>query len=77
MDLAESHGGCRARSVQIRRGPTMTETVSSQDRSGLLRVVRIAGLVLAGTALASLMIGWAALLLWLGAEAVITVVHWI
>ena len=55
----------------------MTQIVSRQPTGGLSMAARSVGLVLGGTTIAALLIGWVALLLWLAAEAVITVVHWL
>ncbi len=55
----------------------MDQIVSRQPRGGLTRAVRVVGLVLSGTTMAALLIGWVALLLWLAGEAVITVAHWL
>ena len=50
---------------------------TAQDRGGLPKALKTAGLILGGTVLASLTIGWAAFLLWLAAEIVMVVVHWL
>lgn len=42
---------------------------------GLPKALKVAGLILVGTVVAALLMGWLAFLLWLGAEAVIAVVH--
>ena len=55
----------------------MTETAPSQDRDSTSKAVRYGALVLAGTAVAALVIGWAAFLIWLAAETVMGVVHWL
>lgn len=41
------------------------------------KVLNFLGLILAGTTVASLLIGWSAFLLWLAGEAVVTVVRWL
>ena len=56
---------------------TMDQLVPTQVNGALSKTFRRVGLVLAGTALAAILIGWVAFLLWLTAEAVITVVHWL
>lgn len=56
------------------RSDAMTTT---QDRGGTPKPLRIAGLILGGTVLASLTIGWVAFLLWLAAQIMIAIVHWL
>ncbi len=55
----------------------MYQLVPTQVNGALSKTFRRVGLVLAGTALAAILIGWVAFLFWLTAEAVITVVHWL
>lgn len=49
----------------------------TQVDNALPKVSKLVGLTLAGTTMAALLIGWAALLLWLTSEAVMTVVYWL
>ena len=55
----------------------MEQIISVQPRSGLHKIVRIAGMTLIGTSIAALMIAWAAFLVWLAAEAAIIFAHWL
>ncbi len=55
----------------------MDRIVSVQPTDGLSKAAKVMGLILGGTVVAALLMGWVAFLLWLGAEAVITVVHWL
>ncbi|MGI4765046.1 MAG: hypothetical protein ACRYGP_08270 [Janthinobacterium lividum] len=55
----------------------MTQMISAQPTGGLSKAAKVMGLILGGTVVAALLLGWVAFLLWLGAEAVITVVHWL
>ena len=55
----------------------MDQTVVIRPDGGLAKAVKATGLVLGGTFVAALTIGWVAFLLWLIAEGVITVVHWL
>lgn len=55
----------------------MDQVVPTQVNGALSKAIKVAGLVLAGTTLAALLIGWVAFLLWLVGEAVIAVVHWL
>ncbi len=55
----------------------MDRIVPVQPSGGLSKAAKVAGLILGGTVVAVLMIGWVAFLLWLGAETVITIVHWL
>ena len=55
----------------------MDHVVSVQPTGGLSKAAKVAGLILGGTSVVALMIGWIAFLLWLAAEIVITVVHWL
>lgn len=41
------------------------------------KAVKVAGLAVAGTFVVALILGWVAFLLWLAAEVVIAVVHWL
>lgn len=54
----------------------MDQFVPIRPSKGSSKVLRVVGLVLAGTVLAALLVGWAAFLFWLAAEAAITLVHW-
>ena len=55
----------------------MDQIVSFRPSDGLSKIAKTAGLILAGTFIAGLTIAWATFLMWLAAEAVITVVHWL
>ena len=55
----------------------MTQMISVQPTGGLSKAAKVAGLILVGTSVVALLIGWTAFLLWLAAEIVITVVHWL
>ena len=58
-------------------GAVMTQMTSDRGNRSLPRALKVAGLTLGGTVVAALLIGWAAFLLWVAAEAVITVVFWL
>lgn len=53
------------------------QTVSVQPRGRLFKTAMSAGLVLGGTSVVALVLGWTAFLLWLVAEVVITIVRWL
>ena len=55
----------------------MDHVVSVQPTGGLSKASKVAGLILGGTSVVALMIGWIAFLLWLVAEVVIAIVHWL
>ncbi len=55
----------------------MDRIVPVQPSGGLSKAAKVAGLILVGTVVAALLMGWVAFLLWLGAEIVITIVHWL
>ncbi len=55
----------------------MDHIVPAQPTRGLSKAARMMVLVLGGTSVVALIIGWMAFLLWLAAEIVITVVHWL
>ena len=58
-------------------GAKMTQTVLPRVNRALPRALKVAVLTLGGTLVAALLIGWVAFLLWLVAEAVSAVVHWL
>lgn len=58
-------------------GAKVTQMTTTRDRGGLPKSLKTAGLILGGTFVASLMIGWIAFLLWLMAEGVIAIVSWL
>ena len=55
----------------------MNQLVPGQPRNGVPKFLKLAGLILGGTVVAALLMGWVAFLLWLGAEAVMAVVQWL
>ena len=55
----------------------MDQIVSVRPRGRLLKLVRAVGLILGGTSVMALVIGWTAFLLWLTAEIVVAFVHWL
>lgn len=55
----------------------MTQAVLPRGDRGLPRALKVAGLTLGGTVVAALLMGWVAFLLWLAAEAVSDVIHWL
>lgn len=55
----------------------MNEAVSARPNRVPSKVYQIGGLVLGGTIMAVLTVAWAAFLVWLVAEGVMTVLHWL
>ena len=58
-------------------GPRMSLSVPNQVNTGLSKVLNSTGLILAGALVATMLIVWAAFLLWVADEAVITLIHWL
>ena len=55
----------------------MDQIITSQPTSGVSKAAKVGGLILGGTFVLALVIGWIAFLLWLAAEIVITIAHWL
>ncbi len=55
----------------------MDQIIPGQPRNGLSHAAKVAGLILGGTFIVALVIGWVAFLLWLAAEIVVAFVHWL
>ena len=58
-------------------GPRMNLSVLNQVNTGMSKILNSAGLILAGALVAAMLIIWAAFLLWVGGEAVTTLIHWL
>lgn len=55
----------------------MLQTIVIRTPIGVAKAGKLAGLALAGTSVVALMIGWVSFLLWLFAEIVMSIVHWL
>lgn len=55
----------------------MDQIVSVRPRDRLFKLAKAVGLILGGTSIVALLIGWTAFLLWLAAEIVVALVHWL
>ena len=55
----------------------MDQFVSVRPRGRLFKLARAAGLIVGGTSVAALLLGWTAFLLWLAAEIVIAIARWL
>ena len=71
----------RPQIVSLRSGlawkPNIDQCIITKHATGLSKAAKVAGLILGGISVVALLVGWIAFLLWLAAEIVITVVHWL